>query len=88
MNVEFTKYQGLGNDFVLIDNRHQNEPLLTPAQAMQVCDRHFGIGADGVIFLCPVQREATTRCGFIMPTVLNRKCVVMAFAVWRGSLPI
>lgn len=53
MTVKFTKYQGLGNDFVLIDNRHQAEPLLTPVQAVRVCDRHFGVGADGVIFLLP-----------------------------------
>ena len=53
MTVDFTKYQGLGNDFVLMDNRHQSDPTLTPDQAIQVCDRHFGIGADGVIFLLP-----------------------------------
>jgi diaminopimelate epimerase len=51
--VQFTKYQGLGNDFILVDNRHQTEPCLTPAQAMQLCDRHFGIGGDGVIFTLP-----------------------------------
>ncbi|RMF22703.1 MAG: diaminopimelate epimerase [Cyanobacteria bacterium J083] len=53
MAIEFSKYQGLGNDFILIDNRHQVEPLVTPAQAVQMCDRHFGIGADGVIFVLP-----------------------------------
>jgi diaminopimelate epimerase len=53
MPIEFTKYHGLGNDFILIDNRHQIEPVLTPAQATQWCDRHFGIGADGVIFALP-----------------------------------
>lgn len=53
MNISFTKYQGLGNDFILIDNREQPDLVLTPEQAMKVCDRHFGIGADGVIFLLP-----------------------------------
>lgn len=53
MQIEFTKYQGLGNDFILVDNRDQSTPRLTPQQAAQVCDRHFGIGADGVIFLLP-----------------------------------
>ncbi|MGF1603061.1 MAG: diaminopimelate epimerase [Thermosynechococcaceae cyanobacterium] len=57
MTVKFTKYQGLGNDFVLIDNRHQADPLLTPQQAEQICDRHFGIGADGVIFVLPAQGD-------------------------------
>lgn len=55
MTVAFTKYQGLGNDFLLIDNRHQAEPILTPEQAIHMCDRNFGIGADGVIFALPGQ---------------------------------
>jgi diaminopimelate epimerase len=55
MPIEFTKYQGLGNDFILIDNRHSSEPVLTPEQAVSMCDRHFGIGADGVIFALPGQ---------------------------------
>ncbi|NEO86788.1 MAG: diaminopimelate epimerase [Spirulina sp. SIO3F2] len=53
MTIEFTKYHGLGNDFILIDNRQSATPLLTPDQAVQWCDRHFGIGADGVIFVLP-----------------------------------
>jgi diaminopimelate epimerase len=55
MSIEFTKYQGLGNDFILVDNRHQTNPCLTPDQAVKLCDRHFGIGADGVIFTLPGQ---------------------------------
>lgn len=52
-SLAFSKYHGLGNDFILIDNRYQSEPCLTPEQAVQWCDRHFGIGADGVIFALP-----------------------------------
>ncbi|MBD1911392.1 MULTISPECIES: diaminopimelate epimerase [unclassified Leptolyngbya] len=55
MGMEFKKYHGLGNDFVLLDNRHQPEPLITPEEAVKWCDRHFGIGADGVIFALPGQ---------------------------------
>lgn len=51
----FAKYQGLGNDFILIDNSSSSEPLITPEQAVLLCDRHFGIGADGVIFALPGQ---------------------------------
>jgi diaminopimelate epimerase len=58
MQIEFVKYQGLGNDFVLVDNRNRNEPCLTPEQAVQVCDRHFGVGANGVIFLLPGKADA------------------------------
>jgi diaminopimelate epimerase len=46
----FYKVQSLGNDFVLFD--HLNSPAdfkLTPDQIKKVCDRHFGIGADGVL---------------------------------------
>ena len=52
-NMDFAKYHGLGNDFILIDNRLSSEPVLTPEQAVKLCDRHFGIGADGVIFALP-----------------------------------
>jgi len=51
MSIAFRKYHGLGNDFILIDNRHSAEPILTSEQAVKWCDRNFGIGADGVIFL-------------------------------------
>ncbi|HEY9735392.1 MAG TPA: diaminopimelate epimerase [Trichocoleus sp.] len=53
--MRFTKYHGLGNDFILVDNRHQSEPTLTAEESVQWCDRHFGIGADGVIFALPGQ---------------------------------
>jgi diaminopimelate epimerase len=55
MDIAFTKYHGLGNDFILIDNRAATTPVLTPEQAVKWCDRHFGIGADGVIFALPGQ---------------------------------
>ncbi|KAL0054016.1 hypothetical protein WJX82_002439 [Trebouxia sp. C0006] len=51
--VEFTKYQGLGNDFILVDNRHQDELLVSAEAAIKLCDRNFGIGGDGVIFALP-----------------------------------
>lgn len=57
MSIEFTKYHGLGNDFILIDNRQLPSPCLTPEQAVKVCDRHWGVGADGVIFLLPSQGD-------------------------------
>jgi diaminopimelate epimerase len=52
MVVNFTKMSGAGNDFVLIDNRAQTIPL-DEAKAARLCDRHHGIGADGVISLKP-----------------------------------
>lgn len=50
MTLEFTKMNGAGNDFVLFDNR-AGAVQLTPAQAARLCDRHRGVGADGVIGL-------------------------------------
>lgn len=50
MTVHFYKYQGTGNDFIIIDNR-ENSIQLTTDQIAQLCDRRFGIGADGLMLL-------------------------------------
>eukprot|EP00871_Galdieria_phlegrea_P005812 jgi/Galph1/718/GphlegSOOS_G5580.1 len=55
VSFAFSKYHGLGNDFILIDNSHQEEPIFEPAVAKLVCERHFGVGADGVIFMLPAK---------------------------------
>ncbi|XP_048528637.1 diaminopimelate epimerase, chloroplastic [Triticum urartu] len=51
--LHFVKYQGLGNDFIMVDNRDSAVPKVTPEEAAKLCDRNFGIGADGVIFVMP-----------------------------------
>ncbi|KAL2344987.1 hypothetical protein Fmac_006272 [Flemingia macrophylla] len=51
--LHFAKYHGIGNDFILIDNRDSSEPRVSPEKAVQLCDRNFGVGADGVIFVLP-----------------------------------
>lgn len=51
--MKFTKWQGLGNDFILIEqDKYPNVDLAGLAPRM--CDRHFGIGADGVVSLRPL----------------------------------
>jgi diaminopimelate epimerase len=50
MKLVFCKYHGTGNDFILVDNRKGNIRL-TEAQIERLCDRHAGIGADGLMFL-------------------------------------
>jgi diaminopimelate epimerase len=52
MAIVFAKMNGAGNDFILIDNR-LGEVRLQPAQIVRLCDRHRGVGADGVILLTP-----------------------------------
>ncbi len=51
MKYTFYKYQGTGNDFILFDNRQQELDFLTKNQIKSLCDRRFGIGADGLMLL-------------------------------------
>lgn len=52
--VNFVKMHGLGNDFVLIDSRREKlDGLDLPKLAVGICDRHFGVGADGLLIVWP-----------------------------------
>ncbi|MCX6316247.1 MAG: diaminopimelate epimerase [Bacteroidetes bacterium] len=51
MKLSFQKYQGTGNDFIIADNRTGAYNGLTTAQIHKLCDRRFGIGADGLMLL-------------------------------------
>jgi diaminopimelate epimerase len=51
MKIHFYKYQGTGNDFVILDNRDNRYNGLTRTQVEYLCDRRFGIGADGLMLL-------------------------------------
>lgn len=51
MTIAFDKYEGLGNDFIVVDAA--SEGALGAEAARALCDRHFGIGADGVLLVVP-----------------------------------
>jgi diaminopimelate epimerase len=58
--LHFTKMNGAGNDFVMIDNR-AGDVRLGPEQIERICDRHRGIGADGILLLEPGSNGADFR---------------------------
>jgi diaminopimelate epimerase len=57
INMQFTKMHGLGNDFILIDSRKNKlDGVDLKNLALRLCDRHFGIGADGILIVWPSQK--------------------------------
>lgn len=59
--IRFFKYQGAGNDFVVLDNRKGEFSSLTTKQISLLCDRRFGIGADGLMMLEEASTGASAR---------------------------
>ncbi len=57
MELHCYKYQGAGNDFIVIDARNLSEFRLTVEQISRMCHRRFGIGADGLMILTKEDRE-------------------------------
>ena len=59
MNVPFAKLHGIGNDFILIDRiAHPQIPVdVIERNAPVLCDRHFGIGSDGILVVEPSSRD-------------------------------
>ena len=75
--MHFAKLHGLGNDFILLDLRKSLDPALTgdgygPAFARKVCDRHRGIGADGVLSLLPASPAEATAASLTGPRAVAR----------------
>jgi diaminopimelate epimerase len=63
--LQFSKYQGLGNDFLMLDGRDATSTAfcfgLTPGRIQRLCDRRFGVGGDGVILALPPQEGGELR---------------------------
>ena len=54
--MRFTKMHGLGNDYVYVDCFRQPPPRNPAGLASVISDRHFGVGGDGLILICPSER--------------------------------
>ncbi|MGB9588980.1 MAG: diaminopimelate epimerase, partial [Armatimonadota bacterium] len=53
-NLEFVKSHGIGNDFIILDGlREPLEDMNLSSLAVHLCERHFGIGADGIVLVLP-----------------------------------
>lgn len=68
MDVRFSKYEGLGNDFVVVDGDDLPASRFTPELARRWCDRHRGIGGDGVLW---VDRASLKSEGRVRMVILN-----------------
>jgi diaminopimelate epimerase len=55
MALSFQKYHGIGNDFLVVDVKDPGE--MTVDRARTLCDRHYGIGADGVLLVAPARAQ-------------------------------
>ena len=87
----FVKLHGLGNDFVVMDRRSEGVPV-SPADGIALCDRHRGIGADGVLSVlpskvAPIGMHVTNSDGSLAEMCGNGLRCVVRYAVDRGLLP-
>jgi diaminopimelate epimerase len=86
----FQKYEGLGNDFIVVDAA--DESAVSASRARLLCDRHFGVGADGVLVVLPPRtRESVVRMRVVnadgsVPEMCGNgvRCVALHVARARG----
>ena len=89
--LQFSKYQGLGNDFVLIEGRDGRlDPSITspdPQWVRRICDRRFGVGGDGIILALPPEGPGELRMRTLNADG-SAECAATVFAALPGFLQI
>lgn len=88
MTLRFAKYHGLGNDFVVVDG-----PLMDAPRARRLCDRHRGVGADGVVTILPARSPGAVAAmhiynpdGSVAEMCGNAiRCLAVHLAATRGA---
>jgi diaminopimelate epimerase len=89
--IAFEKWQGTGNDFIMIDDRDQNFPFWNLDLVRRMCDRNFGIGSDGLILIqSTVSRRTAYHMEFFNPDGTKSFCgngSRCAFAFWAEMDP-
>src|SRR5437868_11150610 len=86
--MRFAKMHGLGNDFVLLDLRDQPDGAPPSTQrASELCDRHRGIGADGVLTLLAGDRFVIQNADGSVPEMCGNgaRCAALWIATARGT---
>jgi diaminopimelate epimerase len=91
VSLKFTKYEGLGNDFLVVDARSESE--LAPERAARLCDRHFGVGGDGVLLVLPASESGARARMLILNADGSRpemcgngiRCVALHLALADGA---
>ena len=92
MIIKFQKFQGAGNDFIIIDNRNQVYEF-TREIVEYFCDRKFGIGADGLMLLetCPMAGKpvcAVTAADASLPMPIAWACFCKPPVSWQQTVNI
>lgn len=88
-SMKFTKWQGCGNDFIFVNGFEEKmEPILE--KCTDLCDRHFGIGADGIIFVLPSEKADVRMRIFNTDGSEAEMCGngIRCFAKWARELGI
>ena len=84
--LRFTKMQGIGNDYVYVNGFE--ERVDNPGElAKRISDRHFGVGSDGLVRICP-RAWPICACACSTPTVRKPKCAATPPVAWASTRTI